>query len=669
MVQVLTPILRQFKAREAVNASETIVTEANLEAGLCGDDVGICADDDDVAEASRRSSQWVTMAASITIDADPFETLPISTMQATIGRSHFDPPSELCSLPSRGSIAIFSPGASNTSRVVPPAKFFLCHKQSNGQDAVMTLRLLLAERIPGAAFWVDVEQNPTANGMQEGVKSCTDFVLFCTQGVTESQWCQMEMSWALQNKKNIIIVTETDDRHGRPDFTQLINNAPSDLQDIFTKNVAIPWYRDSEFREVSLEKICRACVAERVRRRARSPTSRYAHIRDIFDDAFLWFTAIWGVPLPGVSKPTDYWTICVRILTLVCSVLCFTRMFQTNGPAFVDQRQIVEIVVTHYVILFFCQMTLKTLGSDLVADMVENHIDCKHYAQDLRSRTRLLTGVASVLTAVYTMWGWLAYLPGFFDPYYVAARGNNADSKMLFGVTHGTVWIFFLPVFFGNFFSALLIIHVIQELAFMDLCTAFHSLHPRIARKGIHVISQGNEALSIRKEDLVDFQRHYVSAWHRYRKVNRMISWPFVAFWIMQVALLPWSIWNICKGFNNPTGDALGAKINSHWYLIVRESFFVGGAFWSGFACWLTGMLPFFFNIYASRMREYHSALLFTQPELKTHLTIFVERFDLSFTHTVMQGKLKLIPMYAAVLAVNSLGAVSDAMRLLNHVA
>jgi hypothetical protein len=132
--------------------------------------------------------------------------------------------------------------------------FFMSHKQSNGQDAVMTLRIYLSERCPGATFWLDTEQNPTAEGMRDGVKHCANFVLFCTEGATDSHWIQMEIRWALQYCKNIIIVTETDERHGRPDMETLIGNAPEDLKQVFSHNVAIPWYRDPEFRNSASKK-------------------------------------------------------------------------------------------------------------------------------------------------------------------------------------------------------------------------------------------------------------------------------------------------------------------------------------------------------------------------------------------------------------------------------
>ena len=90
------------------------------------------------------------------------------------------------------------------------------------------------------------------------VTSCSHFLLFLTEGVSGSKWVQMEIRRAITLGMSIILVMETDTRHGSPEMTALIENAPEDIQHIFTENVAIPWYRDPAFREVSLDKIaCR----------------------------------------------------------------------------------------------------------------------------------------------------------------------------------------------------------------------------------------------------------------------------------------------------------------------------------------------------------------------------------------------------------------------------
>ncbi len=46
-------------------------------------------------------------------------------------------------------------------------------------------------------------------------------------------------------------------------MTALMEEAPEDIRHIFTQNVAIPWYREPAFREVSLEKIGKCLVGDR----------------------------------------------------------------------------------------------------------------------------------------------------------------------------------------------------------------------------------------------------------------------------------------------------------------------------------------------------------------------------------------------------------------------
>ena len=41
------------------------------------------------------------------------------------------------------------------------------------------------------------------------------------------------------------MVAETDERHGAPDFSELIAEAPEDIRHVFAENVAIPWFHGS----------------------------------------------------------------------------------------------------------------------------------------------------------------------------------------------------------------------------------------------------------------------------------------------------------------------------------------------------------------------------------------------------------------------------------------
>lgn len=59
-------------------------------------------------------------------------------------------------------------------------------------------------------------------GMCNGVSYSRNVLIFLTKGITESKFCQMELRWALEARRNLIFVMETDDRHGKPNMEELI---------------------------------------------------------------------------------------------------------------------------------------------------------------------------------------------------------------------------------------------------------------------------------------------------------------------------------------------------------------------------------------------------------------------------------------------------------------
>ena len=133
-----------------------------------------------------------------------------------------------------------------------------------GPSAGGLANLLLLYAMPGSTFWIDTEQDPTEKGMLHGVRHCKNFLLYLTEGITESMWCQKEIRWAIEFKKNIILVGETDPRHGKIEIGELIQKTPEDIQILFKHHVVIPWQRDAEFRKVAMEKIVRECAKEEV---------------------------------------------------------------------------------------------------------------------------------------------------------------------------------------------------------------------------------------------------------------------------------------------------------------------------------------------------------------------------------------------------------------------
>lgn len=544
--------------------------------------------------------------------------------------------------------------------------FFLSHKQSNAQDAVKLLRLGLAERLPSATFWLDTEQDPTEQGMHHGVKHCRDFILFCTEGVTESKWVKKELSWATAMKKNIILVGETDERHGKPDIEALTLALPHDLQSIFTENVVIPWYRQPEFQSVSLDKIIQARATQNEfkheyhKSRPLIYKSKSGDGEHVIDPSFVIFTALCGVCLPGATNNTMRWSFLVRAILITCGFMCFSRLFTPEGPAFMDYITIVQIFVAHPVIFLLLHFMVTVLTSPLVAELVGN-IDCRHEACGLRFRTKVLTCVAALLTVLLSIWGWAAYLPGFFHPEYV---GPTHGWWNLFGLGHGLIWVCILPLFFGSFLSSLLIFYILQELAFMGVLTSFNELHSHVAKLGLCEVTRQDLGINVRDTDLYRFEAAFRKNWVIYKRVHQKLSPPFLIFWVIELMILAWSIPSIARGIEPAYDDPRVDRLEKHIHLEIRLTWWVGSGLFAGVGCYLVALLPWYSNYSASLLQNMCKLLLLTQPNLQNNFTMFTDRFDMRFTVCFLRTRLTFLPFYLALLLTNTAGAVVDAVRV-----
>lgn len=132
---------------------------------------------------------------------------------------------------------------------------FFSYKQSEAQDAVQTIILLLRSKRPSLNIWVDTEQDPTLCGMERGVRRSKVFIWYCTKNIVQSKYCLEELRWAVQNKKEILLVSETDPRHGAPELGVLRDQMPDELKHVLDDNVALPYYRETDHREVFIQKL------------------------------------------------------------------------------------------------------------------------------------------------------------------------------------------------------------------------------------------------------------------------------------------------------------------------------------------------------------------------------------------------------------------------------
>ncbi|GIL49750.1 hypothetical protein Vafri_6047 [Volvox africanus] len=136
---------------------------------------------------------------------------------------------------------------------------FLSHYQGNAGNTVMSLKALLESASPGLRCWLDKDEDATEVGMRRGVAGSRYYLLFLTQGVLTRPFVQLEAREALALGKPVILVHETDPRFGAaPGFNDYVSEAPPELRQIFSLANSIPWYREEDFRAVSIKKILQA---------------------------------------------------------------------------------------------------------------------------------------------------------------------------------------------------------------------------------------------------------------------------------------------------------------------------------------------------------------------------------------------------------------------------
>ena len=123
---------------------------------------------------------------------------------------------------------------------------FLSHLQRNAQNTVIAMNLFLKEAHPSLRTFIDLEIDMAKRGglsktLHRSIRRTRALIFFITKGIFESEWCVQEMRWAVEMNKVIVLVLETDERHGGIDMKAAMNECPEDLQHVLRENIAIPW--------------------------------------------------------------------------------------------------------------------------------------------------------------------------------------------------------------------------------------------------------------------------------------------------------------------------------------------------------------------------------------------------------------------------------------------
>lgn len=169
---------------------------------------------------------------------------------------------------------------------------FLSHLQRNAQNTVIAMNLFLRDAAPAIRTFIDLEVNMNKRGgltdaLRDGVRRSRALLFFITDGIFRSEWCCNELRWAREMGRIIILVNETDPRHGGIDMKVAIRQAPDDLKSVLRDKIAIPWYRQPEFRDVSVQRILQAAEVKLLKDGSWAKTAQDASddIRSIMEDA------------------------------------------------------------------------------------------------------------------------------------------------------------------------------------------------------------------------------------------------------------------------------------------------------------------------------------------------------------------------------------------------
>lgn len=232
--------------------------------------------------------------------------------------------------------------------------------------------------------------------------------------------------------------------------------------------------------------------------------------------------------LAGASTFVQRWAISVTFLVLACGALCFSRFFHQTGPTWLDSWTLLQNVTAHPVVFILLQVVLSVLRSDLILDLLENHIDCKKSeAVGLRFRTRLLCALVWILTFLVSAATWWGYIPGFLHPGYIGALGNELpDHRFFFAIAHTFAYAFVLPIMYGSGLSSVMMMLLIQELCFMAFTTNLQRLNNDIKTLGLNEAVANTSALRVEEGDLAKFKIGFVKTWRLQKQIQRKIAIP-----------------------------------------------------------------------------------------------------------------------------------------------
>jgi hypothetical protein len=96
---------------------------------------------------------------------------------------------------------------------------FISHHQAHAGTQVLWLGERIEKKLKDQGkrltkVYVDKKERATQEDLREGVRCCRNFIMFMTKQLLSRLYCCNEIRMALKYRKNVIIVYQTDERHG-----------------------------------------------------------------------------------------------------------------------------------------------------------------------------------------------------------------------------------------------------------------------------------------------------------------------------------------------------------------------------------------------------------------------------------------------------------------------
>ena len=130
---------------------------------------------------------------------------------------------------------------------------------SSGQDQARSIKAQLGALIPGLRVFLDVD-DLTDIGALEALIDATDAVIVFLGGSTadgversdymRSRNCLRELRRAVEGKKRLVFVNETDPKRGAVSMATHRRDCPEELRHALDEHPIVPWYRVKAYGQV-----------------------------------------------------------------------------------------------------------------------------------------------------------------------------------------------------------------------------------------------------------------------------------------------------------------------------------------------------------------------------------------------------------------------------------